>query len=111
MSEDAPKFFTRSEFLNNECTLAEYYRSILHELGINFEKHEKLEEFRVLLEEGDKHLNRIPLSTWDLWGAWRINDPRTHTVFRERGDSVSLAGLVCLHKQAARDAVRRSNRE
>lgn len=99
------KVFSRSQFLDQECSLDEYYRSIYRELGITMVNDKALPKMRNAIESGDEDLNTIPLSWWDAQGAWLLHSPRAHAVFKSRNDSLSLAGIVCLLKTAARDAV------
>lgn len=52
----------------------------------------------------DRHLNSIPLSEWDRLGR-AINSAELSKAFKEAGDFVTLAGLVCVAKQCAGMAV------
>ena len=86
--------YTRKDYMNNECSHREYYAQFVNQSVIS----------RVLsvigkdkiLASNDEHLNDIPLNLWDSMGA-------THSeALRACGDSPSLAGYVCIRKEAAR---------
>jgi hypothetical protein len=53
-----------------------------------------------LLESKDEHLNDIPLRTWDLF----IAGPLAITM-KSVGDFMSMAGNVCIAKEAARQII------
>lgn len=96
--------YTRKDYMGHKCTHADYYRSIAFELGIDYTSHHELDTIKACLETGDENLKRIPLRTWDSWGVWMLGNRAAHEAFKRRGDSLSLAGVVCVLKQAAKDA-------
>lgn len=89
--------YTRKQYMNGECTFREYYSQFVNEavksqvlLTIGKE---------ALLKSKDGHLNDIPLKKWD-----RIR-PHTLNRLHEAGDSPTLAGAVCIVKEAARQII------
>ena len=97
---------TRKEMLNGEASHDDYYLSIAKTCGLNYNKAEPefLERVKKALNEGDEHLNSIPLKEWDQRGM-AIRGARR--AFEKHGDYPTLAGLVCLVKSAARAAVQK----
>lgn len=87
---------TRKQYLNNECTHSEYYSQFvtprIREILLS---RIKLEE---ILACSESHFNRIPLSVWDSLPALQ----ETSDLMRLAGDYLTLAGKVCLYKQAAK---------
>ena len=89
---------TRKEYLNHDCTFAEYYGQfvdsgvmarVLHVISLD-----------ELTNSNDEHLNDIELSRWDAVLApfpKHIGDQ-----MRECGDFPTMAGAVCIAKEAAR---------
>ena len=57
-----------------------------------------------LKESKDLALNDIPLSEWDSIG-FSISGPTLNSRMIEHGDCVSMAGLVCIAKEAARQII------
>jgi hypothetical protein len=96
---------TRQDYLDGKITFAEYYREIARIAGISWKNHHMLDRVRIALSNGDQHLNTIPLSSWDILGAW--SRPAIARALKIMGDTggVSMSDIVCTHKQAARDAV------
>jgi hypothetical protein len=94
---------TRKDYMDGKVDFAEYYRSIAKSLGLSYSNADAtfMTRVRQALANGDEHLNTIPLAVWDQRGAAIINPA---PAFKAHGDGVSLAGLVCVVKQAARDA-------
>jgi hypothetical protein len=96
---------TRADYMSGKVTFAEYYREIARIAGISWRKHSMLPRVKDALASGDEHLNSIPLQTWDLLGVYS-RGAIAHAL-RIMGDTggVSMADIVCVHKQAAIDAV------
>jgi len=94
---------TRKQYLDGNATHDEYYGEIAAlvappiRAGI-------IDRVRVALDEGDKHLNTIPLALWDSM-AFGINPSRVREVLKERGDGYSMSSGVCILKAAAKAAV------
>lgn len=88
---------TRQDYMNGKCTHREYYaqfvteqtrQSVLRNIGL-----ERLQQ------STDPHLNDIRLSRWD---GLEIVTREMDAAMREAGDWPSLAGKVCIAKEAAR---------
>ena len=94
--------FTRHDYLNHKCTHRQFYaqfvnESVKHTVNGFFPNPLSINEALVK----DEHLNTIPLKKWDVIGA-SIELP---IKFSDVGDQRSLAGLVCIAKEAARQLV------
>jgi hypothetical protein len=96
---------TRKEYMEHRCTFAEYYGEIVKEAGISYAESALLPRIKAALRNGDEHLNTIPHRLWDIRAAQtrHILTP----IFKARGDGYSMAGGVCVHKEAARIAAER----
>jgi hypothetical protein len=94
----------RQDYMTGKVTFAEYYREIARIAGISWKHHRMLKRVKTALAQGDEHLNSIPLHLWDVLGA--SSRPMIARALRQMGDSggVSMAEIVCVHKQAATDA-------
>ena len=101
--------FTRQQYMDNECTHEQYYRQFVtaamkREVANTFGVDRIL---RAMDQDAKKgNLNAIPLAEWDRVGL-RFRAV-LHAPMREAGDGISLAGLVCVMKQAARMLVEKS---
>lgn len=95
----------REKYLDGEIAHADYYRMIYREAGITMKNSGILDECREALARGDEHLNDIPLQKWDMMAASYINQEKLRQVFENHGDGCSMAGGVCIYKQAVRDAI------
>jgi hypothetical protein len=89
---------TRKQYLAGECTHREFYAQFVgQEL-----KNRVLTRFgkKRLQASTDPHLNDISLAEWDTLGpaGWKAK-------WEEVGDFPSLAGFVCIHKEAAKQLV------
>lgn len=93
---------TRKDYLDGKCSHQEYYRSIVAECGISLENDPIMSKVIASLKSGDQHLNNIPLRTWDVIALGQR--ARMATVLKSRGDWLTLAGGVCIMKEAARIA-------
>ena len=89
---------TRKQYINKECTHREYYaqfvtedtkRAVLYVIGKD-----------KLLSSKDEHLNDIGLKTWDSIGVFGVG-----AKLKECGDYLTLAGAVCINKEAARQII------
>jgi hypothetical protein len=96
---------TRADYMSGKITFAEYYREIARIAGISWRNHHFLPNVKAALASGDEHLNSISLATWDVIGTYSRG--AIARAKREMGDAggVSMADIVCVHKQAAIDAV------
>lgn len=90
---------TRKAYLNGECTHREYYAqfvddSIISEILRRIGKD-------AILASTDKHFNDIPLERWDTLVHYAITHAASEAL-RDAGDCLTLAGGVCILKEAAR---------
>lgn len=95
---------TRAQYMNKQVTFEDYYRAVARDAGVTFvdAPQKFLQRCKKALDAGDMYLNTIPMATWDsyAYAAHRATSP----AFKRHGDFWSLAGGVCIAKQAARDA-------
>lgn len=92
---------TRKQYLDGECTHEEYYgQFVTREIRQLVSR-----TFTVprLVASPDPHFNDITLRRWDAL-AGSLGKP-TEAALRDRGDWLSLAGAVCILKEAARQVV------
>lgn len=93
------KLFTRQQRLNNECTHEEYYSQFVNDT-IKARVLQYISENKIKKAfESDKCLNSIPLSVWD---SIALNLFDVSNKMKLVGDYLTLAGGVCIAKQAAR---------
>jgi hypothetical protein len=88
---------TRKQYLSNPEGLHQaYYLEIAREARVK-PSAERVERVR---QAGG--VDRIPLREWETWAAAVIayNGPALARIFRERGDSLTMAGVVCMLKAA-----------
>lgn len=88
---------TREQRLNDECTHREYNaqfvtemtkETVLHHIGLE-----------AIIASTDDAMNDIELSKWD----WLPQLPKaTFDHLKRLGDSMTLAGKVCIYKEAAK---------
>jgi len=91
---------TRKQRMNNECTHAEYYAQFVTE-GTKKRVLAFIDLDR-LIASRDEHLNDIPLKQWDQIGAvWPTTDR-----MKQAGDFLTMAGSVCINKEAARQIIK-----
>lgn len=90
---------TRQQYLNKECTHREYYaqfvtpeirQAVADRIGVD-----------AIRCSEDPNLNNIPLGKWDALCQY-IDISQFSIALRECGDGYSMAGLVCVAKEAAR---------
>jgi len=87
---------TRKDYLNNLCTFREYYSQFVDQSVKN-----KVAQYigvSRIVASTDEHLNDIPLKEWDILSI----SSHIGNKMRECGDFPTLAGNVCIHKEAAR---------
>jgi hypothetical protein len=94
----------RKRHLAGDTTHQEYYSAIAKDCGVSFAKSSMLPEIITALAHGDEHLNEIELHRWDNLGWHLAGQKRVKEAFKQRGDFVTTAGLVCVLKAAAREA-------
>lgn len=88
--------FTRDDYLRNKCTHEQYYAQFINDevkqlviAGIGKKR---------LLNSKDKHFNNIPLAKWDFL----MLPSNISSLLVEAGDFMTLAGQVCILKEAGR---------
>ena len=87
--------YTRKDYMSGKCTHAEYYGQLVTQ---NMKNHITLAIPQALERSTDPNFNDIPLSTWDRMGlAYGLRNE-----FSALGDIKSMAGMVCVLKEAAR---------
>ena len=91
---------TRQQYLDGECTMREYYAQFVNE-GTKRIIRDTIGE-DAILQSTDPHLNDIPLARWDSVGMSALRTADRNEQMRECGDYMTLAGLVCIAKEAAR---------
>lgn len=94
----------RSEYMTGKVTFEQYYRSVYKLAGVNLEQAPIMLRVIEALKSGDEHLNTIPISIWDRMAAG--GQGTITRSLRAHGDGWSLAGRVCVMKQAAKDAAK-----
>ena len=89
------KTCNRKQYLQGECTHRQYYSQfVTKETKKRLLSHiTKLE----IIKSKDKHLNDIELERWDRIPALSS----TNEKMRKKGDFLTLAGKVCIFKEAA----------
>jgi len=97
MNTTKAKIFTRADYLEKKCTHREYYGQFV---SVNTKTlvcgYIGMDRLRASKNE---HFNDIPLAEWDNLARGGL--PRTMS-FKDVGDLATLAGEVCLAKEAAR---------
>jgi len=90
--------YTREDYLADRCTHREYYAQfVTEEMKARLLRYLGIER---LLASKDEHLNDIPLRTWDLFIAYPLA-----ISLKSVGDYSTIAGNVCIAKEAARQLI------
>jgi len=96
---------TRKQYLNKECSHREYYAQFVDDgqkrMVVQVISKKKL------LTLTDEHLNDIGLDTWDRIGLSYSSSCK----LKEAGDGFTLAGAVCINKEAARQIIEANGQE
>ena len=87
--------YTRKDYMSDKCTHEEYYGQLVTQ-GIK--DHVARAIPQGLTKSTDPNFNDIPLAAWDRIGAYSV--PRGE--FKKLGDIRSMAGVICVLKEAAR---------
>ncbi len=96
---------TRKDYMDGKVTHEEYYSSVAKAAGINLRGWDMLPRIKESLAKGDHHLNHVKGYGLHAWDAMAISaKPNISPAFKAHGDFWSLAGGVCVAKQAAREA-------
>ena len=91
--------YTRKEYLNKNCTHAEYYSQFVTDsIKSIVKEHFTIEKLKKAYNE-DKYFNTIPLIKWDRLTIY-FKDSISKSL-KDAGDFYSLAGGVCILKCAA----------
>ena len=97
---------TRKDYMENRCTHREYYaqfvtnitkQRVLRTIG----NKERLREHFKLESEEFFHPGKIQLKTWDKFPIISTEADK----MREAGDYLTLSGVVCIAKEAAKQIV------
>ena len=95
---------TRKDYMDHNATHREYHgQFVTNNLKAAIDARWSPEFLAAKLAE-DEHLNNIPLEQWDSFKP----DVATHYVaglVRESGDYLTMAGIVCIAKEAAKQIV------
>src|SRR2546423_64659 len=95
---------TRGDYLNNKVTHQEYYRQFVDQGIIDLVVRQFKLDKLVKAYEQDVHLNNIPLQRWDAL-VYVIDSSLVRNKLAAAGDFFSLAGGVCILKEAAKMAI------
>lgn len=87
--------FSRQQYLNKECTHAEYYGQFVTGAVKSAVRCSIGKD--AIVKSNDPHFNDIPLAKWD-----RLSFPVSSKKIKEAGDYLTKAGFVCIAKEAAR---------
>lgn len=91
--------FTRQDYLDGKCTHREYYSQFV----TNGIKNSVLSSFGdELFSSKDEHFNDIKLTRWDMLANYAVRGNGVSEKMKERGDYLTLAGSVCILKEAAK---------
>jgi hypothetical protein len=89
--------FTRQNYLEKICTHSQYYNQFIN-YGFITRVVQTIGRQKIM-ESTDEYLNDIPLIFWD-----QINPPLgTMEKMKGLGDYLTLAGKVCIAKEAAKN--------
>ncbi len=98
--------YTRKQRLSDDCTHREYYaqfvtnitkQRVLRTIG----NKERLKEHFKLESEEFFHPDKIQIKTWDKFSVISTEADK----MREAGDYLTLSGIVCIAKEAAKQIV------
>ena len=96
---------TRQQYLNKESAHNEYYTQFVTPFILKLVESEfSIDQLKQAFEK-DPYFNTIPLEKWDGLSLC-LDKARLNLLFRERGDFISQAGLVCILKTAARQLIK-----
>lgn len=104
--------FTRKDYLDGKCSHGEYYAQLVNESNAKgvVLSYFSLDDLKKMYES-DKHFNRVPERLWLHHGmgadyglyTWEQLGKRLVGVdWKKYGDYCSIAGQVCVLKEAAR---------
>jgi hypothetical protein len=92
------KIYTRKQYLAKECSHRDYYSQfVTSHIKTRVQAVIGLERLKA---STDKNLNDIELQTWD-----RLGPAGTREQWDAAQDFASMAGLVCIYKEAAKQII------
>jgi hypothetical protein len=95
---------SRKDYMDKKATYREYYGQFVNETIKNLVLGRfGIKRLRKAFKE-DEHLNSIPLYSWDSM-VYTLRSPEMIKAIKETGDFFSLAGGVCILKEAARQVI------
>ena len=109
------KVITRKEYMDGKATFREYNAQFVTE-ALKARVLSTITKDR-LLRSKDEHLNDIPMKLWDnmagascrgsevIWFNPHAITPLMAFPFKEAGDGYSLAGAVCVLKEAGKQLI------
>ncbi len=100
--KEAKTMFTRQDYLDKKCNHRQYYAQFVDARLIAVVSNRIGKELRLVKDE---NLNYIPLARWDEMAK----SIRPGAGLKKAGDYQTLAGQVCILKEAARQAMELSN--
>jgi len=92
--------YTRSQYLNGECTHRQFYLSVAETAGLTLILGDTLRDKLYHAWLQDEHFNTMPLRWWD--GFALPDRGRISAALKKHGDCLSLAGCVSLYKTLAK---------
>jgi hypothetical protein len=91
----------RQNYINGSVTFQQYYGKVIELMQIKFDKSHPL--VQKCLNSTDPHYNDTGLQIWDSYAP--IYERNLRRVLKSLGDQWSLAGNVCMLKEAVRLAI------
>ena len=92
------KVITRKQYMDGEATHREYNSQFVNR-SVKWRVLQHIGEDK-LRASTDEHLNDIPLKKWDQLGS-----VGSRAQWDATGDWPTMAGFVCIHKEAARQLI------
>lgn len=97
MSKETATKNTRQAYLDGKCSHREYYGQFVNASVLAIVASHVGKD--AILKSSDEHLNDIPLKRWDA--VFHACPAWIAAAMREAGDFPTLAGMVCIAKEAA----------
>lgn len=96
---------TRTQYLSGEISHSDFYRQFVDDRVKNIVRKDLkgsgyLKGLKEKIAE-DESLRNIPLSFWDSFSQ-SINTAEVFSKMKQAGDYLTLAGIVCIAKEAAK---------
>jgi hypothetical protein len=97
--------YTRQNYLNKKCSHREYYSQFVNE-AVRRRVQYCIPKDKLLACKDLENFNDIPLAKWDMiLTSTFLGLGAIKKKLKEAGDSSTLAGLVCIAKEAAKQIV------